>query len=314
VNVLFHYELGEELAARVAALAARGLAVTAVTQADRAGFAAALPAAEVIWHVLEPITAAHIAAAPRLRLIQKVGVGVDSIDLAAARAAGVAVCNLPGTNTPAVAEHALALMLAVLRQVTAFDREVRAGTGWDWPLARQGRLGEIGGRTVGLVGYGAVGRRLGPLLVAFGARVVYAEPAPVADAVGEHLPLDRLLAEADIVSLHVPLTPQTRGLIDAARLARMKPGAILINTARGGLVDAAALAAALASGRLGGAGLDVFADEPLDPASPLLSAPNTVLTPHVAWLTLETLTRSLGVMAENCARLAAGRDLLHRVA
>ncbi len=314
MNVLFHYELGEALAARVAALAARGLAVTAVTQADRAGLAAALPAVEVIWHVLEPITAAHIAAAPRLRLIQKVGVGVDTIDLDAARAAGVAVCNLPGTNTPAVAEHALALMLAVLRQVTAFDRETRAGTGWGWPLARQSRLGEIGGRTVGLVGYGAVGRRLGPLLVAFGARVVYAEPAPVAGAVGEHVPLDRLLAEADIVSLHVPLTPATRGLIDAARIARMKRGAILVNTARGGLVDAGALASALSSGHLGGAGLDVFPGEPLDPASPLLAAPNTVLTPHVAWLTLETLTRSLEIMAENCARVADGRDLLHRVA
>ena len=288
--------------------------MTAVPQADDAAFAAALPATEVIWHVLRPITAADVAAAPRLRLIQKIGVGVDTIDLDAARAAGVAVCNLPGTNSPAVAEHCIALMLAVLRQVPAFDRELRTEGGWAWPLARQGRLGEIGGRTVGLVGYGAIGRRLGPLLAAFGAEVLHAARNAVPDAAGAHVPLAELQARSDIVSLHLPLTEATRGLIGAAEIAAMKPGAVLINTARGGLVDADALAQALHSGKLAGAGLDVFPEEPVDPASPLLSAPNVVATPHVAWLTQETFARSLAVMAENCARLAAGRELLHRVA
>lgn len=314
MKILFHYEVGEELAARVSALAGQGLDVTTVPQADVDGFEAALPGAEVIWHVLRPITAAHIAAAPRLRLIQKIGVGVDTIDLEAARAGGVAVCNLPGTNSPAVAEHCVALMLAVLRQVPAFDAETRAGTGWAWPLARQGRLGEIGGRTVGLVGYGAIGRRLGPLLAAFGAEVLHAARNAVPDAAGAHVPLAELLARSDIVSLHLPLTEATRGLIGAPEIAAMKPGAVLINTARGGLVEADALAQALHAGHLAGAGLDVFPEEPVDPSSPLFSAPNVVATPHIAWLTLETFARSLDVMAENCARLAAGRELLHRVA
>jgi len=314
MRVLFHYEAGAELAARVAGLGDQGLEVTTVPQADTAGFAAALAETEVIWHVLRPITAAHISAAPRLRLIQKIGVGVDTIDLAAARAAGVAVCNLPGTNSPAVAEHCIALMLAVLRQVPAFDAETRAGTGWAWPLDRQGRLGEIGGRTVGLVGYGAIGRRLGPLLAAFGADVLYAARNPVPDAAGAHVPLAELLARSDIVSLHLPLTDATRGLIGAAEIAAMKPGAVLINTARGGLVGADALAAALHAGHLAGAGLDVFPEEPVDPAAPIFSAPNVVATPHISWLTLETFARSLAVMAGNCARLAEGRDLLHRVA
>jgi phosphoglycerate dehydrogenase-like enzyme len=248
-----------------------------------------------------------------LRLIQKVGVGVDAIDLVAAQAAGVAVCNLPGTNTAAVAEHALALMLAVLRRIPSFDRETRAGQGWAWPLARQVQLGEIGGRCVGIVGYGAAGRQLGRLVSALGAEVIYAARAPVPDAAGRYVSVDELLSTSDIVSLQLPLTPDTRGIIGADRIARMKEGAILINTARGGLVDSLALAHALESGQIGGAGLDVFPEEPPDPESPLLHAPNVVLTPHVAWLTLETFERSFAVMAENCTRLADGRPLLNRI-
>jgi phosphoglycerate dehydrogenase-like enzyme len=132
--------------------------------------------------------------------------------------------------------------------------------------------------------------------------------------VGTWRPLDALLAEADVVSLHLPLTPETENLIDAAALGRMKPGAILVNTARGGLVDTQALAAALRTGRLAGAGLDVFAHEPVDAADPLLLLPNVVLTPHIAWLTTGTFDRSFSLAAENCRRLAAGEALLHRVA
>jgi phosphoglycerate dehydrogenase-like enzyme len=313
VKVLFHYAAGPALAARLAALAADGIEVDICPEADEARFAALAREAEVIWHVLKPLTAAMIGTAPRLRLIQKIGVGVNTIDLAAARARDIPVCNLPGTNARAVAELTLLLMLAALRRLRSFDRAVREGRGWSLDPALQDRLGELGGCTVGLVGYGAVPRALAPVLLAFGSRVLYAARTPQPDALAEHRSLEDLLAESDVVSLHVPLTPETERLIDGAALARMKPGAILVNTARGGLVDQAALTAALAAGRLGAAGLDVFAHEPVEPADPLFRLDNVVLTPHVAWLSTGTFERSFELAAENCRRLAAGQELLHRV-
>lgn len=312
MKVLLHYAAGPGLAARLRALP--GLDLTILPEADEAGFAAALPEVEAIWHVLRPITAAQIAAAPRLRLIQKIGVGVNTIDLDAARAAGVAVCNLPGTNSRAVAELTLLLMLGAVRRVAHFDAETRAGRGWSQPPALQDGLFELGGRTVGLVGYGAVPALLAPVLAALGCRVLYTAHAPKPDAIGDFRDLDALLAESDVVSLHIPETDQTRGLIGAAAIARMKPGAVLVNTARGGLVDQAALVAALRAGHLAAAGLDVFAAEPTDPADPLFSLPNLVVTPHVAWLTTGTFDRSFAIAAENIRRLAAGEPLLHRVA
>ncbi|MCW3475367.1 NAD(P)-dependent oxidoreductase [Limobrevibacterium gyesilva] len=310
MNVVFHYAAGPVLAARMATLP--GLRVTVCPEPDDAAFLAAMAEAEVLWHVLKPCSAAVIAAAPRLRLIQKIGVGVNTIDLAAAAARGIPVCNLPGTNSRAVAEMALLLMLAALRRLPLFDAGLRTGA-WGADPAVQDRLGELGGRTVGLVGYGAVPRILAPVLAALGCRVLYAARTPKPDAVGEHRPLDALLAESDVVSLHVPLTADTERMIDAAAIARMKPGAVLVNTARGGLVDQAALAAALASFRLGAAGLDVFAQEPADPSDALFRLPNVVVAPHVAWLTTGTFDRSLSIAAENCRRLVAGEALLHRV-
>jgi phosphoglycerate dehydrogenase-like enzyme len=167
---------------------------------------------------------------------------------------------------------------------------------------------------VGLIGYGAVPRALAPALLALGCRLLYTARTPHPDAAAQWRLLPSLLAEADIVSLHVPLTPETERLIDATALARMKPGAVLVNTARGGLVDQTALLAALQKGQLGAAGLDVFAEEPPAPGDPLLALPNVVLTPHIAWLTTGTFDRSLSLAAENCHRLADGRPLLHRVA
>jgi phosphoglycerate dehydrogenase-like enzyme len=262
--------------------------------------------------VLKPCTAAMIEAAPRLRLIQKIGVGVNTIALDAAKARGVPVCNLPGTNARAVAELTLTLMFATLRRLTRFDAALRHGT-WSDPDLQDG-IFELGGRVVGLVGYGAVPRLLAPVLHALGCRLLYTARHPVQDALAERRTLDALLAEADIVSLHVPLTDETAALIDAAALARMKPGAILVNTARGGLVDQAALVGALRNGHLGAAGLDVFADEPPDPADALFALPNVVVTPHIAWLTTGTFDRSFALAAENCRRLAAGEALLHQVA
>jgi phosphoglycerate dehydrogenase-like enzyme len=220
---------------------------------------------------------------------------------------------MPGTNSRAVAEMTLLLMLAALRKICWFDARTREGRGWPLPPEIQDGLGEIAGRTVGLVGYGAVPRLLAPVLGAMGAKVLYTAQSAKPDAAAEWRTLDDLLAESDVVSLHVSLTEKTQGLIGAQALARMKPGAILVNTARGALVDERLLADALRSGRLGAAGLDVFAEEPAGRDNPLFSLPNVVLAPHAAWLTMETLERSLAVAIENCRRLRAGTPLRHRV-
>ena len=309
MNIVFHFAAGPDLATRLASVPGVNIAVCA--EADDARLMQLLPDCDVLWHVLKPCTAAMIAAAPRLRLIQKIGGGVNTIDLDAAKARGIPVCNLPGTNARAVAELALSLMLAVVRRIPRFDAGMRHRV-WSDPALQDG-IGELGGRTVGLVGYGAIPRLLAPVLEALGCRILYTARNPVADARGEYRPLDALLAEADIVSLHIPQTAETTGLINAAALARMKPGAILINTARGGLVDQLALAEALRSGHLAGAGLDVFAAEPPDFADPLFTLPNVVATPHIAWLTTGTFDRSFAIAADNARRVMAGEGLLHRV-
>ena len=309
MNVLFHYTAGPDLTARLSSL--DDLRITVCPEDDDGLLARLLPDTDVIWHVLKRCTAAMIAAAPGLRLIQKIGVGVNTIDLDAARARSIAVCNLPGTNARAVAELTLALMLAVLRRLPRFDAAMRRGE-WLDPELQDG-IGELGDRSVGLVGYGTIPRLLAPVLIALGCRVIYASRTSLPDAVGEWRRLDALLAEADVISLHLPLTDDTANLIDAAALARMKRGAVLINTARGGLVDQAALTEALASGRLAGASLDVFVHEPHDASDALFRQPNVVLTPHIAWLTTGTFDRSFALAAENCRRLAAGEAMLHRV-
>jgi len=314
VRVVLHYDCGAWLEERIAGLAARGLTVTACPEDDDARFAALMAEADVLWHILRPVTAADIAGAPRLRLVQKIGVGVNTIDLDACRERAIAVCNMPGTNTRAVAEMTLLLILGAKRRIAAFDGALRERAAWRWPAERQAGLTEIAGSRVGLVGFGAVPRALAPVLAAMGADVVYTGRRRVDDAPCPFLDKGELLATSDVVSLHIPETPQTRGWLGAADIAAMKPGAVLVNTARGGLVDEAALVEALRTGHLAAAGLDVFAREPVAPDNPLLSLENVVVAPHVAWFTRETLERSLAVAVENCERLAAGRDLLHRVA
>jgi phosphoglycerate dehydrogenase-like enzyme len=309
LNVLFHYAAGPELAGRLATLSSEALQIVPCAEPN----AALLEKTDVLWHVLTRASAEIISAAPRLRLIQKIGVGVNTIDLDAARARGIPVCNLPGTNARAVAELTLALMLAALRRLPRFHAAMQAGKGFALDPALQDGLGELGGRTVGLVGYGAVPRVLAPILHALGCRVMYTARTPRSDAAGEFRPLHALLAEAEVISLHVPLTAETERMIDAATFAGMRPGAVLVNTARGGLVDQSALVDALRSGRLAAAGLDVFADEPPAADDPLLSLPNVVLTPHIGWLTTGTFDRSFTLAVENCRRLEAGEELLHRV-
>jgi phosphoglycerate dehydrogenase-like enzyme len=299
VKVLFRFDGSEALRERVAALG-----VEMCAESDERDYARLLPEMEVLWHVLKPVTAEHIARAPKLRLIQKIGSGVNTIDVEAAKRRGIAVCNLPGSNSRAVAEMALLLMLACLRRLPELHSSV-IKQNWKDAWTLQDHFGELGGRTVGLLGHGAVARLLIPMLEAMGAPVLYWGRS------SSNAGLDELLSGADIVSLHLPLTPETRGFLD---VRKMKRGAILINTARGGLVDQHLLTEALRSGQLAAAGLDVFADEPPLSGDPLLSLPNVVCAPHLAWLTRETLERSLAAAAENVRRLAAGEALANRVA
>jgi len=288
------------------------LRIALVEEIDTAGLKRELADADILLHVLSPVTEVILGMAPKLRLVQKIGVGVDTIDREAARRLGVAVCNMPGTNTNAVAEHALSLMLACLRRVVPIDSDMRDGHGWPARPDNVDAAREIEGSCVGLIGYGAVARRLTPILRALGATVIaHARSLKVREI--EIVPLDQLLARADIVSLHLPLTDTTQNLLDARRLALMKPGAIVINTARGPLIDEVALANALREGRLSAAGLDVFAQEPTPADNPLFGLRNVVVSPHVAWMTSGTWKRSVAVIVENARRLSAGEPLLHRV-
>ena len=310
MDVLLHYNVGPRLQAALDAEAGDGISIAWTPERDDDALFRELPAAEALLHVLEPVTAAVMDAAPRLRLIQKLGVGVNTIDLEAAKARGIAVANLPGVNATAVAELTLGLLLAVLRRIPTFDRDTCRGAGWPLAAAVPDQLGEVRGRTIGLIGYGDIARRFGAIVEAMGAQVVHHRRDRSAPG---WLPLDELLAVADVVSAHLPLTDETRGLLDADRLAAMKPGAILLNTGRGGIVDEAALADRLRSGHLAGAGLDVFEQEPLAAGSPLLALDNVVVTPHVAWLTTETLARCVRLGAANCRRIRDGEPLQHRV-
>jgi len=244
------------------------------------------------------VTRRLIAAAPRLRWVARAGAGLDNIDVAAAKERGIGVLNVPGANSVAVAELVFALLLGLMRQVPEADASLRRGA---WEKSRfKGR--ELRGKTLGIVGLGRIGRAVAQRARAFEMTCVGHDPL-VSDADAraagvEPLRLGELLARADIVTLHVPATPQTRGMIGAAQLERMRPGAVLVNAARGGLVDEAALHAALVSGALGGAALDVFAAEPPG-ASPLLTLPNVVATPHLGASTVE----AQDAVGEEIARL-----------
>jgi phosphoglycerate dehydrogenase-like enzyme len=299
LKVIFHFDGTHSLRDKL-----EPLGVELCPESDVQRFHAMLPQIEVLWHVLKPVTADVIGAAPNLRLIQKIGSGVNTIDIEAAKRRGVAVCNLPGSNSRAVAEMTLLLMLACLRRLPQLSAAVHAGRWLDaWKL--QDHFGELGGRTVGLLGYGAVPRLLAPILEALGARVLYWSRSKT------NSDFATIVQTSDILSLHLPLTSQTEKLIDPRR---MKRGAILVNTARGGLVDEAALLEALRTGHLAAAGLDVYGVEPLPAEHPLLAMRNVICAPHLAWLTQETLDRSTTAAMENVRRLREGQPLLNRVA
>ena len=263
------------------------------------------------------ITAPDLARARSLKIVCKQGVGFDSIDLEAARAAGIPVSRTPGVNSEAVAEMAFALTLAVARRVPEFDRMLRAGT----KIVRPDFLGvQLHGKTVGVIGMGAIGTIAArKWRGAFDADIVAYDPhvGPDAWADTPHrrvAALAELLRASDVVTLHVPLTDETRHMIDAKALALMKADAILVNVSRGGIVDEAALYDTLQAGRIFGAGLDVFEIEPPPPDAPLLQLPNLVATPHAAGGTRETQERSALQVAQQVLDVLAGKPAVNRVA
>lgn len=244
--------------------------------------------AEIVWNGHSYMTAADLAAAPLLRRIIFLGTGASSyIDLAAAEARGIAVETIRGYGDRAVGQHAIALALSALRQIALMDRNIRAGQ-WE-PLA--GR--EFQDLTFGIVGMGGIGRATAELAAGLGFRVIGWNRSPLADAPCPMVPLEGLIDSADVVSLHLALTPETTGLIGAEALGRMRPDAVLVNTARAGLIDTPPLIAALAAGRLGHAALDVFDEEPLAPDHPLLSLANVTVTAHAGFKTDAALRRLL---------------------
>lgn len=295
-------------------LSGAGLTIRTCSESDDAAYKALLCEADALWHVLQPVTRQAIERAPNLRLIQKIGVGVNTIDLEAARSSNITVCNMPGTNSRAVAELTLALMLACLRRLVPFDRATKEGGGWSWPVEWQEDLAELGGKTVGLAGFGAVATILAPVLAAMGAEVIYTSRRRKPEVAHEYVSKHELLVRSDLLSLHMPLMADTENWLDLNSIRKLKRGAIVINVARGGLIQEDALAEALRKGALRGAGLDVFRTEPIQSGDPLLTLPNVVTLPHVAWLTRETIERSLAIAVENTRRAAVGIPLMHRVA
>ena len=267
-------------------------------------------AADALIVGADPVTKRVLEAGTRLRIVAKHGVGVDNIDLAAAAAREVVVTFAPGGSTEAVAEMTIALLLALWRGVARADRAMRAHR-WEPTLGRQAR-----GRTLGVIGLGRIGRAVALLAQALGMKVLaydVVEDQAFAAAHGiQYVPLEELLRSADAVSVHTPLTSSTRGLLSARELGWMRPDAVLVNVARGGVVDERALAEALAAGRLAGAGMDVFEREP-PWSSPLLDLKNVLLTPHVAAYTPEAMARVDVTVASDVAAVLRGEQPAHRV-
>ncbi|MBK1690939.1 2-hydroxyacid dehydrogenase [Ectothiorhodospira mobilis] len=270
-----------------------------------------LSGAQVVVTNKVVLDADTLASAPDLRLICVAATGTNNVDLEAARRLGIPVCNVRDYATASVVQHVFALILALTVQLPRYDADVRAGA---WSRSRQFCLldhpiRELAGRRLGIIGHGVLGRATAQAARAFGMEVVVARSLAGGPPDPERVPLDTLLASSDVVSLHCPLTPQTRGLMDTRRLAAMPADALLINTARGGIVDAEALAHALRQGTLGGAGIDVLEPEPPPADHPLLAGdiPNLIVTPHVAWAAVESRQRMVAGLADNIRAFREGR-------
>jgi D-3-phosphoglycerate dehydrogenase / 2-oxoglutarate reductase len=260
------------------------------------------------------VTARLMDAAPKLKVVGRHGVGVDAIDLEAAKARGIVVCNTPDANLESVAEQAVGFMLAVSKQILRADTALRQGR---WNVRYEYIGQELFGRTLGLVGMGRIGSRVAEIChLGFQMPVLYydvvAYPALEEKLHAKRVSLEEVLKQADYITLHVPLLPSTKGLIGKDQLAMMKPGAILINTARGAIVDEAALFEAIESGHLGGAGMDVFAAEPTPADNPLLNLEKVVLTPHMAAHTDDAL-KAMSMVAQDIIRVLEGQEPIYRV-
>lgn len=258
-----------------------------------------------------PITEWVLAACPDIRLICVQATGYNVVDHAAARRRGIPVCNVPSYGTDAVAQFTFGLLLELCHRIGHHDRLVHSGKWcesdcfcfWDTPQM------ELAGKTMGIVGFGRIGQAVGKIAKAFGMNVIACSRTeyPESRNIAEYVTLDRLLAQADVISLHCPLFPETEKLINPETIGRMKNGAILLNTARGGLVDEDALADALRSGKLRGAAVDVVSVEPMQQENPLLTAPNCIITPHMAWAPIESRQRLLNTVVENIRCFLEGR-------
>lgn len=308
--------LGPQLPSYVARHHARlpeGWSFTSMSGSDSAVRAALADADFLV--VLGRVSAEMIQAAKRLRLIQVQGHGYEQVDLQAAAARGIPVATVGGAAAASVAEHTVALMLSVLRLIPAADAAARNGNWLQMPYYEEGLVRELGSATVGLVGFGHVGRTVARMVRGFGSRMLYCcrRRLPVEDETTlgvAYLPLSELLQQSDVVSIQVPLTEHTRGLVGKSELGLMKPTAVLINVSRGAVVDETALIEALKAGQIAGAGLDVFEHEPLPAGHPLLQLQNVVITPHVAGAAVEAIDRTFDAVIENLRRVASGQPPL----
>ena len=288
--------------------------VVSAEEVDSEQLATALREAEIVlgdYTFNRPVDAALLEAAPKLRFVQQPSVGYQHIDIEACRRRGVDVANTPGVNSVAVAEHTLMMALMLLKQAVYAHQQTTQGQWAQHELIWERGVHELKDKTFGIIGMGHVGRELASRLRPFEARLLYYDPQRLDADTERQLgvvfkPLDHLLRSADIVSLHVPLTDQTRGMIGAEQLDRMKFGAILINVARGECIDEQALAERLRKKKLGGAGIDVFGQEPIPADHPLLGLDNVVLTPHIAGATNEVRARVVQMAVGNIARVLRG--------
>ena len=312
---VFYNSLGtEEMYGLIRARAGAGVELVTLESDDDAERRARIRDCEIAVVAAQPLTADAIAAARRLRLVHHQGVGYhDTVDLPALRARGIRLALTPEGTTVGVAEHTVLLMLGAARRAAFADAELRRGR-WHVNALRPVSV-ELFGKTVGYIGFGRIGREAARRLRAFGTHGVFHDPGvpDAPDLPAERRPFDWIVRNADVVSLHLPLTAATRHVISAEVIGRMKPSAILVNTARGGLVDDAALARALASGRLLAAGLDVFEGEPIGPGHPLVGLPNTVLTPHISAGTRDALGHKMDALFANLRRWRAGEPLANEV-
>jgi len=285
-----------------------------VTMYDRTApgdAAARIGDAEIVLINKTPITAQVLDACPNLKLICVEATGYNIVDCDAARQRGVPVCNIPAYATNAVAQFTFALLLELCNRVGHHDRRVHDGA-WSscpdfcfWDLPQM----ELYGKTFGIIGYGSIGRAVAKIAQAFGMRVLAYSRTRRAEYGDVYTDLDTLLAQSDVVSLHCPLFPETKGLINAETIAKMKDGAILLNTARGPLLDEEAVANALKSGKLRGVGVDVASAEPIPGDSPLLTAPNCVITPHMAWAPIEARQRIMDILEQNIRAYLSGSPI-----